>query len=460
MTPAAPTTNERERLVALQNHEILDTPAEAEFDDLTFLAAQICGTPIALISFVDGERQWFKSNVGLELNETARDVSFCAHAIHGRHLMEVPDAREDFVFYDNPLVAGGPEIRFYAGLPLATSDGQNLGTLCVMDRVPRQLSPAQRDALDRLGRQAMNRIAMRLTTRNLASAGAELCDAEERSRLVMEAAPHAILMVNDQGLITLVNARAEKLFGYSRHELIGQPAEMLLADRFRTSDPANGSGFFNAWTSRRKRASRGLRGRRKDGRELPIEVGLNPLSTSAGRFTMASITNATAQKRAENRIKSLRRDSTKQAQQLEQANRELANLGSAVSSEIMAPLRGIGSLANRLVTASANKLDGSGRAQLNLLALRLRRLTGLLNGILNDSTKSGGRDGQESMSLALRTIAPNDSAPSKGRRGLGVREHLSSPQDEAALPEWAGRVYDPLSDSKSDAARAGVLAEI
>ena len=166
MRPPTP-VDELARLEALHRLEILDSEAEQAFDDLTALAAEICGTPISLISLVDADRQWFKSRVGLELQETPRNVSFCAHAILDDEILVVPDTEADSRFAGNPLVVGAPEIRFYAGKPLVTSEGHAVGTLCVMDRTPRDLTPAQLDALHALGRQTVALLEHRLAQEHL-----------------------------------------------------------------------------------------------------------------------------------------------------------------------------------------------------------------------------------------------------------------------------------------------------
>lgn len=153
--------NEEQRVAELENYKILDTPPEQIFDDITQLAALICQTPIAMISLVAPHRQWFKSKVGISVSETRRDLSFCAHAIMGRDLFIVNDALQDPRFCKNPYVLYEPHIRFYAAIPLVTRNNCALGTLCVIDRIPRQLKPEQGEALKILGRIVMYQLELR-----------------------------------------------------------------------------------------------------------------------------------------------------------------------------------------------------------------------------------------------------------------------------------------------------------
>jgi anti-sigma regulatory factor (Ser/Thr protein kinase) len=153
--------DEAARIEALKQYRILDTDPEPGFDDLTVLASQICQTPLSLLTFVDEQRQWFKSRTGLPFSDTSRAVSFCAHAIQQREIMLVPDTLADPRFRDNPYVTGEPFIRFYAGAPIVSREGEALGTLCVLDYVPRTLTSEQVRGLDILRRQAEAQLELR-----------------------------------------------------------------------------------------------------------------------------------------------------------------------------------------------------------------------------------------------------------------------------------------------------------
>lgn len=190
-------SDEAKRLHVLRNYQILDTPPEKTFDDLAKLAACICGTPISLVSLIDSDRQWFKANVGLDgINSTHRDLAFCHHAIVGNDIYEVEDAGKDPLFAANPLVVDDPGIRFYAGAPLVTPEGQMLGTLCAIDRVPRRLSEQQREALRILAREVVSHLELR------------------RARLQLEQEQAKL-----DGLLRLANDAAESLYVASRNEL-------------------------------------------------------------------------------------------------------------------------------------------------------------------------------------------------------------------------------------------------
>jgi len=153
--------NESSRIEALRSYRILDTLPESSYDDITKLASHICNTPISVISFVDSERQWFKSKTGVEISETPREIAFCAHAILKPDVFMVPDTLADERFADNPMVTGGPRIRFYAAAPLITAKGEAIGTLCAIDKVPRTLDRRQQDLLHSLSRQVMIQLELR-----------------------------------------------------------------------------------------------------------------------------------------------------------------------------------------------------------------------------------------------------------------------------------------------------------
>ncbi len=237
----------RPRSVALTG--LLDTAHEQEFDQIVELAAAICDVPISLICLVDAERQWFKASWGLPLAQTSREISFCTHAIREDGLMMVPDATLDERFASNPLVTGEPKIRFYAGFPLFAEDGIKVGTLCVLDRVPRQLTVLQQNALRVLSRQVMtciqlkmNLAALTVTLLENQRIAADLQCSEVRFRAFMEALPAAAFIKDERGRMLFCNDAMTRTYRATPDQWIGKtdceiwPPE--IAEKLRAKDLA------------------------------------------------------------------------------------------------------------------------------------------------------------------------------------------------------------------------------
>lgn len=208
--------NESDRLVALESYTIMDSLPEKTYDALTQLATYICGTPIALVSLLDEERQWFKSSVGLGASETPREISFCQYAIMGEEVYEVKNALENELFADNPLVTGNPDIRFYAGAPLKDADGFKLGTLCVIDTVPRTLSEDQKNALKLLANQVV--LLLQLRRKN-----ADLINTQKEFQNFIDLSKDLVCIANVNGLFYKVNPAFTTVLGHSKEELEGMP---------------------------------------------------------------------------------------------------------------------------------------------------------------------------------------------------------------------------------------------
>jgi PAS domain S-box-containing protein len=323
MNPPIP-ENEAARLAALYEYQILDTDPEPAFDDLANLAAYICSTPMASISLVDADRQWFKAKVGLEITETPRQIAFCAHTILEPEVLIVPDAKLDSRFANNPLVTSDPGMRFYAGIPLTTSNGYAIGAVCVMDRQPRQMTTQQVEALKALGRQAIAQLDLRQHNALLAKSAAErqqtqaalrkakdeleLRVAERTAELVsvneqlsvellerkhveealrvsqarfagiLEIADDAIISVDANQRIILFNQGAEKIFGYSAAEILNQPLGKLLPQQFEEIHRQHVDKFSKyAGKARKMGERREIYGRRSDGSEFPAEASISKL---------------------------------------------------------------------------------------------------------------------------------------------------------------------------------------
>ena len=210
------------RLAELRSYALLDTPAQQTFDDITLMAAQICNLPIALISLVDEKRQWFKSKVGLDADETPREHAFCAHAIKKPdELFIVPDAEADERFRDNPLVTGTPNVRFYAGAPLVTKNGFALGTLCVIDTIPRELNVQQLKALDALKRNVITAFELRKAMRDIKDTETALKESLARQNAIFNNAADAIITIDANGIIDSFNPKAVSLFKITAEDAVG-----------------------------------------------------------------------------------------------------------------------------------------------------------------------------------------------------------------------------------------------
>ncbi len=302
--------NEEERLEALRRYEILDTLPEAAFDRITRTAAKLFNAPVSLVSLVDKNRQWMKSTCGLDVCETSRETAFCAHTIMEREPLIVEDATRDPRFEANPLVTGIPGIRFYAGAPLRTSDGHNLGSLCVIDMQPRACSEMERAALIDLAATVVDLMELRLAHQKLnlefaarASAQEQVRSSEEKFRSVTQSVGDGIVSSDRAGNIIFWNLGAENIFGHREEEMLGQPLTAIMPERFRTMHTAGMARLQAGGEARVLGRTVELFGLHKSGREFPLELTLSSWTSGQETFYTGILRDITERARASEELK-------------------------------------------------------------------------------------------------------------------------------------------------------------
>jgi PAS domain S-box-containing protein len=300
--------DEADRLEALRGYEILDTPPEENFERITRIASRVLKSPMCLVSLVDTDRQWFKSKHGLDADETPRNVAFCAHAIMEDEVMVVPDATKDPRFRDNPLVLSDPKVRFYAGAPLKSWSGHNIGTLCVIDQKPRKATPEQQEILEDLAKIVIDEMELRLWSKRALDAlhakeravnelntakraleehveerklaEAEITDKENRTRAILDTVLDGIITIDESGDIETFNPVASVIFGYRADEVIGQNVRILMPEPYRSGHDGYLRSYIKTGDAKVIGNVREVVGQRKDGTTFPMELAVAPMMVS------------------------------------------------------------------------------------------------------------------------------------------------------------------------------------
>lgn len=350
---AAVPSNEADRVAALRDLGILDTPAEPPFDSLVQLAAHVCNTPIALVSLVDEKRQWFKARFGLDVKETAREVAFCTHTILEDRMLEVCDARLDARFADNPFVTGAPQFRFYAGVPIQTREGFSLGTVCVIDVVPRRLDSEQRWMLQIIAEQVTAQIELRRSLTEVADLLRALDHERVLLRSVLQSATgYGVIGTTPSGTINIFNRGAEKLLGYLADEVLGRTTPLLFHDRDEVARRAAELDVQDPFEVFVDVARRGESERRewiwvrKDGSRLPVVLTVTAMRDEANKLIGfigigQDLTEERRSERERQRLVDERRAHAEALRVAEAANRAKDEFLAVFSHELRTPLTAV-----------------------------------------------------------------------------------------------------------------------
>ncbi len=368
--------NEPQRLARLRSLGILDTLPEKAFDDISALAQMICGTPVALISLVDQDRQWFKSRIGIEMHETSREVAFCAHAILDQnHVMVVEDLRQDPRFSNNPLVTGAPDARFYAGAPIVTEDGLALGTVCVLDTKARKLEAAQVDALQRLSSLVINLLEHESVRIEEATRTQEAWRLQHQELTAMAIAGLDLQVYIDPSyLIQHVNDTYLAYWGGTRQDIIGRHIATRVGEAaFRDIiQPQLDRALAGEVVSYTRKTDFPLRGARH------VEVALLPVRNAQGEIAGAVMR---AQDVQEVRVREAQLKQT--VALLEQRTLEQERFIHIISHDLREPINTVNNFASLLVNDHLDELTPTAQRYLSFVQSGGQRMSFLLDDLLH-----------------------------------------------------------------------------
>jgi PAS domain S-box-containing protein len=380
VTPVAALGREADRLEALRSCAIIDTQPEADFDDLVAVAAVVAEAPHACIAFVDETRWWVKAWVGQGARELPRSGVLCAESFTTAEPMVVDDVRADPRFALHPALESDPHLRFYAALPLVLDGCLAVGALCVSDRKPRSLRPAQLAALQRVARQVVRLVSFRRHATVLAEAHEALAIGEAQYRLLADTATDAIVTVDDNGRILFANPAVERLFGYTPQEVVGEPLSMLAPERDR---PQHESVFDGVRAGRYLVSVSAARvnGLRKDGGEIALELSCGEGRVGHQRFFTGILRDISDRRAAEQALIEAR-------EQAIESSRLKSEFLASMSHEIRTPMNGVTGMLELLLEESLTEQQ---RKRVNVALGSAQALLTIINDILDLSKIEAGK---------------------------------------------------------------------